>query len=108
MQRERWVRLGHGVHLVPQRGEAGADGEVGTSGLWYTSGSPAWRGWCRQSGGYIGVMVYIWFPSVERLVQTERWVHLGHGVHLVPQRGEAGADGEVGTSGSRCRTERQR
>ena len=35
-------------------------------------------------------------------MQTERWVHLGHGVHLVPQRGEAGADREVGTSGSRC------
>ena len=36
---------------------------------------------------FIWVTAHIWFPSVERLVQTERWVHLGHGLHLVPQRG---------------------
>ena len=89
--------------MVQQRGEAGADGGVGTSGSRRTSGSPAWSGWCRQRGGYIWVTVYIWFPSLERLVQTERWVHLGHGALLVHQRGEAGADREVGTSGSRCR-----
>ena len=28
---------------------------------------------------FIWVTAHIWFPSVERLVQTERWVHLGHG-----------------------------